>query len=103
MDGKALKWLTLVEEFTRECLALEVGRSLTARKAVAVLAEVVGQRGTPVHLRSDNGPEFIAAALRSWLAEAGVETLYIEPGSPWENGYAESFNSKVRDEFLAVE
>jgi putative transposase len=103
MDGKALKWLTLVEEFTRECLALEVGRSLTARKAVAVLAEVVGQRGTPVHLRSDNGPEFIAAALRSWLAEAGVETWYIEPGSPWENGYAESFNSKVRDEFLAVE
>src|SRR6185437_2525633 len=72
-------------------------------KSKAVLAEVVGQRGTPVHLRSDNGPEFIAAALRSWLAEAGVETLYIEPGSPWENGYAESFNSKVRDEFLAVE
>jgi len=102
-DGKALKWLTLVDEFTRECLALEVGRSLTARKAVAVLAGVVRQRGVPTHVRSDNGPEFIARAMRSWLAEAGVATLYIKPGSPWENGYAESFNSRVRDEFLAVE
>lgn len=102
-DGKALKWLTLVDEFTRECLVLVVGRSLTARKAVAVLAGVVRQRGVPTHVRSDNGPEFIARAMRSWLAEAGVATLYIKPGSPWENGYAESFNSRVRDELLAVE
>jgi len=102
-EGKPLKWLTLVDEFTRECLALEVGRSLTARKAVGILAEVIGQRGAPAHVRSDNGPEFIAQAMRSWLMEAGVETWYIEPGSPWENGYAESFHSKVRDAFLAVE
>jgi transposase InsO family protein len=102
-DGKALKWLTLVDEYTRECLALEVARGITARRAVEVLAGVVRERGAPAHLRSDNGPEFIAAALRSWASDAGVGTLYIEPGSPWENGYAESFNSKVRDELLAVE
>jgi putative transposase len=102
-DGRALKWLTLVDEYTRECLLLEVGRGLTARTAVALLAEVVARRGAPEHLRSDNGPEFIARALRGWLSGAGVQTLYVESGAPWENGYAESFNGKVRDEFLAVE
>jgi putative transposase len=102
-DGKPLKWLTLVDEYTRECLALEVARGITALRAVEVLAGVVRERGAPTHLRSDNGPEFIAAAMRSWVSDAGVGTLYIEPGSPWENGYAESFNSKVRDELLAVE
>jgi transposase InsO family protein len=102
-DGRALKWLTLEDEYTRECLALEVGRGMPARVVIEVLAGVVRQRGAPAGLRSDNGPEFIAQALRSWLATAQIETLYIEPGSPWENGYAESFNSKLRDEFLERE
>jgi putative transposase len=102
-DGRPLKWFTLVDEYTRECLALEVGRGMTAQAVRAVLAEVVRQRGAAAHLRSDNGPEFIAKAIRSWMAAAGLETLYIDPGAPWENGYAESFNSKVRDELLNAE
>jgi putative transposase len=102
-DGKSLKWLTLVDEYTRECLILEVRRGMTAKVVCAVLAAVVRERGAPGHVRSDNGPEFIAAAIRVWMGEAGIETLYIEPGSPWENGYAESFNSKVRDELLNAE
>jgi transposase InsO family protein len=92
-----------VDEYTRECLALEVGRGMTAQAVCAVLAEVVRQRGAPGHVRSDNGPEFIALAIRSWMSAAGLETLYVEPGAPWENGYAESFNSKVRDELLNAE
>jgi transposase InsO family protein len=102
-DGRALKWLTLVDEYTRECLALEVERGMTARGVVAVLAGVVRGRGAPEHIRSDNGPEFIALAIRAWMAGAGLGTLYIAPGAPWENGYAESFNSKVRDELLNAE
>jgi putative transposase len=102
-DGGPLKWFTLVDEYTRECLALEVRRGMTAQGVSAVLAAVVQQRGVPVHIRSDNGPEFIARTIRTWMAEAGLETLYIEPGAPWENGYAESFNSKVRDELLNAE
>jgi transposase InsO family protein len=102
-DGRPLKWLTLVDEFTRECLALEVARGMTARAAAAVVAGVIQQRGAPGHVRSDNGPEMIALAMRTMLAQAGVETLYIEPGAPWENGYAESFNSKLRDELLERE
>jgi len=102
-DGRPLKWFTLVDEYTRECLALEVRRGMTAQAVSAVLAEVVGERGAPAHVRSDNGPEFIARAIRAWMAEAGLETLYIAPGAPWENGYAESFNSKVRDELLNAE
>jgi len=102
-DGGPLKWFTLVDEYTRECLALEVGRGMTAKAVSVVLAAVVRERGTPAHIRSDNGPEFIARAIRAWMAGAGMETLYIEPGAPWENGYAESFNSKVRDELLNAE
>jgi transposase InsO family protein len=102
-DGRPLKWLTLVDEYTRECLALEVGRGMTAQAVRAVLAGVVRQRGAPAHIRSDNGPEFIAKAIRAWVASAGLGTLYIEPGAPWENGYAESFNSRVRDELLNAE
>jgi putative transposase len=101
--GGPLKWFTLVDEYTRECLALEVGRGMTAPGVREVLAAVMRERGAPAHLRSDNGPEFIAKAIRGWMAGAGVETLYIEPGAPWENGYAESFNSKVRDELLNAE
>jgi putative transposase len=102
-DGRPLKWLTLIDEYTRECLALEVDRGMTAKAVKTVLAAVVQQRGAPVHIRSDNGSEFIAEAIRAWMTAAGLETLYIAPGAPWENGYAESFNSKVRDELLNAE
>ena len=97
-DGRPLKWLSIVDEYTRECLALEVDRSITAEKVIDVLADLFRIRGVPKHIRSDNGPEFIAQAIRRWLSQAGVETLYVEPGSPWENGYAESFHSRLRDE-----
>jgi transposase InsO family protein len=93
-----LKWLSIVDEYTRECLALEVDRSITAEKVIDVLAELFRIRGVPKHIRSDNGPEFIAKVIRRWLSLADVETLYVEPGLPWENGYAESFHSRLRDE-----
>ncbi|TWT97093.1 IS2 transposase TnpB [Botrimarina colliarenosi] len=102
-SGAAIKCLTLVDEFTRECLTLKIDRSLTSEDAIDALAEQLAMRGVPLHLRSDNGPEFVAKALQAWLAKVGVGTLYIEPGAPWQNGYAESFNSKFRDEFLATE
>jgi transposase InsO family protein len=101
--GRPLKWLSVVDEFTRECLVLEVGRSLKASDVVGLVSEVMAIRGTPRHIRSDNGPEFLAVALRRFLAAAQVETLYVEPGSPWENGYAESFHSRLRDELLDTE
>jgi transposase InsO family protein len=99
-DRRSLKFLTLEDEFTRECLALEVERGLTSREVLETLRYVFEVRGAPKFIRSDNGPEFIAQALRNWLSESGVETLYIEPGAPWENGYNESFNSRFRDEVL---
>jgi transposase InsO family protein len=99
-DGRRLKFLVVVDEFTRLCLRIEVGRSMTSKTVVRVLSELVQIHGEPGAIRSDNGPEFIAGAVRAWLAAAGVETLYIERGSPWENGYAESFNSRFRVEFL---
>lgn len=102
-DGRPLKWFTLVDEYTRECLALEVDRGMTAKAVRTVLAGVVQERGAPAHIRSDNGSEFIAHVIRTWMSGAGLETLYIAPGAPWENGYAESFNSKVRDELLNTE
>lgn len=101
--GRPLKWLSLVDEYTRECLALEVERSMTAWDVVDVIRQVVLIRGTPGYIRSDNGPEFIAQAIRSWLESAGIGTLYIAPASPWENGYAESFFSRLRDELLNAE
>lgn len=102
-DGRLVKWLTLVDEYTRKNLALEVGRGMTAEEVIDVSADLLVVRGVGEPIRSDNGPEFIAAATRRWLAYAGVQTLYIEPGSPWENGYAESFHSRLRDELLARE
>ena len=102
-NGRSIKWLSVVDEYTRECLALEVERSMTAGDVIDVLIELAAVRGVPGHVRSDNGPEFIATAIRSWLESAKVGTLYIEPGSPWENGYAESFHSKLRDELLNAE
>jgi transposase InsO family protein len=101
--GRPLKWLSLVDEYTRECLLLEVERSMKAVDVVELISEVMLIRGVPRHIRSDNGPEFIASAIRRYLGAAGVETLYIEPGSPWENGYAESFHSRLRDELLNAE
>jgi transposase InsO family protein len=92
-----------VDEYTRECLALEVERSMTALEVVDVIRQVVLIRGVPGHIRSDNGSEFIAQAIRSWLESAAISTLYIAPASPWENGYAESFFSRLRDELLNAE
>jgi len=102
-SGAPLKWLSIVDEHTRESLALKTARSITSEDVIDTLAELFAMRGVPQHIRSDNGPEFIAKAIGRWLAQVSVEALYIEPGSPWENGYAESFNSRFRDEFLALE
>jgi transposase InsO family protein len=102
-DGRTLKWLSVVDEYTRECLALEARRSFTSGDVIEVLRELVLIRGRPMHIRSDNGPEFIAKAICSWLESARVKTLYIEPGAPWENGYAESFHGRLRDELLDAE
>lgn len=101
--GRPLKWLVIEDEFTREGLALEVGRSIKATDVLDVLSELMAIRGAPKYVRSDNGPEFIAQAIRRFLAQAEVQTLYIAPGSPWQNGYAESFNSRLRDELLSQE
>jgi transposase InsO family protein len=101
--GSPLKWLSIVDEFTRECLCLKVDRGITSEAVIDWLAELFAMRSVPRCIRSDNGPEFIAHAIRRWLGQVGVETLYIEPGSPWQNGYAESFHSRLRDEFLALE
>lgn len=92
--------LVIIDEFTRECLAIEVSRSFTAQQVVEVLRYLFAVRGAPKFIRSDNGPEFVAKVFRKWLDQADVKTLYIAPGSPWENGYVESFNGKLRDELL---
>jgi len=99
-DGRALRFLTVMDEHTRECLAIDVGRKMTSEDVLDRLTDLFTTRGVPEHIRSDNGPEFTARAVRGWLGRLGVKTLYIEPGSPWENGYIESFNGKFRDEFL---
>ena len=99
-DGRTLRMLTLIDEYTRECLAIRVARRLGRYEVIEALADVMLFRGIPEHIRSDNGPEFVAKELRKWLAKVGTGTLYIEPGSPWENGYCESFNGKLRDECL---
>jgi len=98
--GRRIKILNLTDEFTRESLAGEVARSITARDTVAVLEEIVEDRGAPANIRCDNGPEFIAHALRRWCAKKGPRTLYIEPGSPWQNAFVESYNDKQRRELL---
>lgn len=101
VTGQKLRLLTVTDEFTRESLAIEVGRSLPAVKVAAILERVIGERGTaPGYLRSDNGPEFLAQVLRGCLQRAGVQAVYSEKGKPWQNGYAESFHSRFRDEFL---
>ena len=99
-DGRQLKLLVVIDEFTRECLAAEVGRTFTARDVMLTLQYLFAVRGAPEHIRSDNGPEFIAKELQRWLDRAAVRTLYIQKASPWENGYVESFNGRLRDELL---
>lgn len=99
-NGRALKLLTVVDEYSRECLAVEVDRKMTSVDVLKVLARLMLRHGVPDHIRSDNGPEFVAKVVREWLERLEVKTLFIEPGSPWENGYIESFNGKLRDELL---
>jgi transposase InsO family protein len=102
-SGKTLRWLTLVDEYTKECLALHVAGSVTGQDVRSVLARVIGRRGAPRNIRSDNGSEFICEGLTSWLPGKGAEPIPVAPGSPWENGVGESFNSRFRDEFLECE
>jgi transposase InsO family protein len=100
-DGRAFRILAVLDEYTRECLAMRVERRLTSEDVIDQLFQLIVLRGViPEHIRSDNGPEFTAKAVRKWLSRLGVKTLFIEPGSPWENGYIESFNGKLRDELL---
>jgi len=99
-DGRSIKILTVIDEFSRECLAILADRHIRADDVLYCLADLFIEHGVPEHIRSDNGPEFTAKAVRNWLGRIGVKTLFIEPGSPWENGYKESFNGKLRDELL---
>ena len=99
-DGRSFRILTLIDEYTRECLATMVGRKITSQDVIDQLFNLFVLKGIPEHIRSDNGPEFTAREVRNWLSRLGVKTLFIEPGSPWENGYIESFNGKLRDELL---
>jgi transposase InsO family protein len=99
-DGRKYRMLNVLDEFTRECLAIRVDRKLGSVDVIDVLSDLFILRGVPGHIRSDNGPEFVAKDVRGWIAAVGARTAYIEPGSPWENGYRESSNSKLRDELL---
>ncbi len=99
-DGRALRILNIINEYSRECLKILVKRHITSQDVIDQLFELIIFRGIPEHIRSDNGSEFTARAIRKWLNRLGVKTLFIEPGSPWENGYIESFNGKLRDELL---
>ena len=99
-DGKPIRMLTVIDEYTRHCLAITVARSLKSDDVLQTLTDLFVEHGPPDHVRSDNGSEFTARAVRQWLGRISVKTLYIEPGSPWENGYNESFNGKLRDELL---
>jgi len=99
-DGRAFRMLNIVDEFTRECLAIRVARKLKSTDVIDVLSDLFLIRGVPAHVRSDNGPEFVAEAVQKWIGAVGASTAYITPGSPWENGYVESFNARLRDELL---
>jgi len=99
-DGRAFRILAILDEYTRQCLAILVARHISAQEVIDQLFYLFLFRGLPEHIRSDNGPEFTARAVRGWLGRLGVKTLFIQPGSPWENGYIESFNGKLRDELL---
>ena len=99
-DGRKVQLMTLIDEFTRECLAIRVARRINSFGVIETMADVMLERGVPEHIRSDNGAEMTAKIVRGWFAKLGATTLYVEPGSPWENGYCESFNGKLRDECL---
>jgi putative transposase len=99
-DGRAFKILNIIDEYTRECLSVLIARKIKTQDVIDTLFNLFIYRAIPAHIRSDNGPEFTAKAIRKWLSRLGVKTLYIEPGSPWENGYVESFNGRMRDELL---
>lgn len=99
-DGRKFRMLNVIDEFTRECLAIRIGRRLRSTDVIDVLSDLFILRGAPGHIRSDNGPEFAAKAVREWIVAVGSSTAFIEPGSPWENGYCESFNARLRDELL---
>jgi putative transposase len=102
-DGRKYRMLNIIDEFTRECLAIRIDRRLDSTAVIDVLSDLFILRGVPGHIRSDNGPEFIAKAVQNWIGAVSAKTAYIGPGSPWENGYCESFNSKLRDELLNSE
>lgn len=102
-DGRQLKCLTVIDEWTRECLAIDVAAGIRAARVVDVLARLVSVRGAPRHVRSDNGPEFVSKALVKWMTKEGVDTAFIDPGKPWQNGMNESFNGRFRDECLGIE
>jgi putative transposase len=99
-DGRAVRLLTVIDEYTRECMAIQAARRIRSDDVMYELTRLFASKGVPEHIRSDNGPEFTAKAIRDWLPRVGVKTLFIQPGSPWENGYNESFNGKLRDELL---
>lgn len=99
-DGQPIKMLTLIDEYTKECLAIHGARRIRASDVIEIFADVMVDRGVPTFIRSDNGPEMVAKVLRTWLARIGTQTAYIMPGSPWENGSCESFNGKLRNELL---
>ena len=102
-DGRTLKCLTVVDEFTRECLAIDVAGGIRSGRVIEILAQLVSVHGAPQHLRSDNGPEFVATAILRWLQAAQIETAFIDPGKPWQNGTDESFNGKLRHEYLSLQ
>ena len=99
-DGRSIRLMTLIDEYTRECLAIRVARRINSFGVIEALSDVMLHRGIPENIRSDNGPEMTAKVVRDWLQQIGSKTLFIAPGSPWENGYNESFNGKLRDELL---
>lgn len=102
-DGRKFRMLTVIDEFTRECLAIDVSRRFNSQSVLTVLSDLMVRRGVPDHIRSNNGSEFAAHAVRDWIAKVGAKTLFIELGSPWENGYNERLNGKLRNELLNTE
>jgi len=102
-NGQSLKCLTVIDEFTRECLAIDVAGSIRSGRVIEVLARLISEHGAPKFLRSDNGPEFVSKAILEWLEIAGIQTALIDPGKPWQNGSDESFNGRFRDECLSIE
>jgi putative transposase len=102
-NGQQLKCLTIVDEFSKECLAIDVAGSIRSNRVIEVLSKLVSVHGAPKHLRSDNGPEFVSTSILKWLTQANIDTAHIDPGKPWQNGLNESFNGKFRDECLSME